>query len=463
MYSLILHGRRLVQFQKCRSLRFLVNPLQNASSFSSSFSSASVVADLGPEDGGKGKNFTVSYLVDSLGLPTKLAESISRKANFEGKGNPDSVLNLFRSHGFTDSQISTIITNYPRLLVLDAEKSIGPKLKFLQSRGGASSSELTEILSKVPKILALKGNKVISVYYDFVKEIIKADKSSKFEKLCHSLAQGSEQENRMRNVSVLRELGVPQKRLFSLLTSGRGPIGGKERFDESLKKVVDMGFDPTTSKFVHALRVFYEKSDKALEEKVQVYKRLGFAVGDVWEMFKKWPLSLTHSEKKISLRFETLKKCGLLEDEIFSVLTKFPQCFGASEQKIENSIETFIGLGFSRDEFAMMVKSYPSCIGLSAETVKNKTEFLVKKMKWSLKALVSNPSVFGYSLEKRSVPRCNVIKALMLKSLLASKLPPLSHVLAITDQAFLNKYVKIHDDKELVAELMAIFTGGRVS
>ncbi|KFK40632.1 hypothetical protein AALP_AA2G021800, partial [Arabis alpina] len=177
MYSLILHGKRLVQLQKCPSLRFLV---QNPFAFSNSFSSAT---DLSLKDVRKGKTFTVSYLVDSLGLTTKLAESISRKVSFEEKRNPDSVLSLFRNHGFTDSQISSIITDYPLLLIADAEKSIGPKLRFLQSREGVSSSELTEILSKVPKIFGIKKDKAISIYYDFVKEIIEADKSNNYEKV----------------------------------------------------------------------------------------------------------------------------------------------------------------------------------------------------------------------------------------------------------------------------------------
>ncbi|VVA93694.1 unnamed protein product [Arabis nemorensis] len=456
MYSLILHGRRsIIDLQKCLNFRFSV---QNAFAFSDSFSSAYYATVVRSQDGLKGQTFTVSYLVASLGLATKLAESISKKVSFEDKGNPDSVLSLLRSHGFTDSQISTIVTNYPRLLTLDAEKSVGPKLQFLQSREGASTSELTEIVTEVPKILG--KDRSISVYYDFVKEVIEADKNSKFEKLCHSLPQeGSKLENKIRNLSVLRELGMPHQLLFPLLISNCNYVCGKERFEESFKKVVEMGFDPTTPKFVAALRAVYSMKNETIEEKVNVYKRLGFAVCEIWEMFKKFPISLTLSEKKITKNFETMKRCGLLEDEVRTVLKNFPQCIGLSEEKIENSIQTFLGLGFSSDEFAMMVKRVSSCIGYSAETVKKKTEFLVKKMNWPLKALVSTPQVFGYSMEKRIVARCNVIKALMSKRLLGTELPPMSSVLVCTDEMFLNKYVRKHDDKQLVRELMAIFTG----
>ncbi|KAF8047863.1 hypothetical protein N665_2798s0003 [Sinapis alba] len=437
----IRHGRKYLELQKWLHLRFAVNLLPNKSAFSvnpcrnvlsslsNSFSSPSAAtSDVSPrQDVRKGNNFTVSYLVDSLGFTTKLGQSIWKKVSSEGKANPDSVLTLLRSHGFTDSHISTIITNYPRLLILDAERSLALNLKFLQSRGD-STSELTEIVSNVPRILGMRRQKAVGRYYDFVKDIIEADKSSNYEMSCLSIPQGSSQENIIRNVLALRQLGVPQRLLFSLLTSNFNVVSGKERFEESLKKIVDMGFDPTTARFVKALCVVFRMSDRTTEDKVNHYRKLGFRKGDVWEIFKKNPLFLALSEKNV------LK-----------------------------SFETFIGLGFSRDEFVTMVKQCPQCVGLSAETVKKKTEFLVKEMNWSLKAVVSNPVVFGYNLEKRTVPRCNVIRALMSKGLLGGELPPLSPVLAVTEEAFLNKYVRKHDDKELVAELMAVFVPHRSS
>ncbi|KAF8092919.1 hypothetical protein N665_0396s0008 [Sinapis alba] len=422
MYSLILRGRRL----------------QNETASLTSFSSAAR----------KGHNFTVSYLVNSLGFTPKLAESISKKVSFNNKCNPDSVLNLFRTHGFTDSQISTIITDYPLLLTLDADKSLAPKLQALQSRV-SSTSELTETISKVPKILS--KDRSLSVYYDFVKEVMQ---SSKFE------PQRGKQENKLRNVLALRDLGVPQRLLFPLLISDLPHICGKETFRESLKKVLEMGFDPTTPKFLEALRVFKGLSNEAMEEKVKLYKRLGFTVEDIWVMFKKFPTFLTLSEKKITLNFETMRKFGLVEDEVRLVVKKFPQCIGVSEKNILNSVETFIGLGFSREDVVMMVKRLPPCIGYSVETVKKKIEFVVKEMNWPLKAVVSYPQVLGYSMEKRMVPRCNVIKALIAKGLIKSELPPVSTVLVCTDQDFLKRYVRKHDDdEELVAELMGIFTG----
>ncbi|CAH2047974.1 unnamed protein product [Thlaspi arvense] len=407
-----------------------------------SFFSTSASADVSLQDGRKGKTFTVSYLVDSLGLSRKLAESISRKVSFEEKSNPDSVLNLLISHGFTDSQGN--LENKIRKHILYS------LLIFTSFREACAKCILQFLLlcfyccCNVSHKDGRKG-KTFTVSY-------LVDSLGLTTKLAESISRKVSFEEKGNPDSVMglfRSHGFTDSQISDIVTT-------------SLKKVVDKGFDPTSSKFVQALSVFYQRSDKTIEEKVDVYKRLGLAVGDVWEMFKKYPFTLKFSEKKITQTFETLKKCGLLKDEILSMFKKFPRFIGSSEQRIESSLETFMSLGFSRDEFAMMLKRNPQYIGYSAESVKNKTEFLVKKMNWPIKALGSNPAVYNYSLEKRIVPRCNVIKALMSRGLLGngSELPPLYVVLPITDEAFLVKYVRNHDDKQLVLELMSIFTNG---
>ncbi|CAG7895006.1 unnamed protein product [Brassica rapa] len=70
--------------------------------------------------------------------------------------------------------------------------------------------------------------------------------------------------------------------------------------------------------------------------------------------------------------------------------------------------------------------------------VKEKIEFDVNQMNWPLKDVALFPQLLGYSMEKRIVPRCNVIKALIAKGLLGSE--PLRHIPV----------------KQLVTELLAI-------
>ncbi|CAF2076249.1 unnamed protein product [Brassica oleracea] len=68
----------------------------------------------------------------------------------------------------------------------------------------------------------------------------------------------------------------------------------------------------------------------------------------------------------------------------------------------------------------MMVKCFPQCITYSTMVVKEKVKFVVKQMNWPVKAVSLFPRVVGYSMDKRIVPWCNVIKALMSKEWIAN-------------------------------------------
>ncbi|KAG7572774.1 hypothetical protein ISN44_As09g011320 [Arabidopsis suecica] len=104
------------------------------------------------------------------------------------------------------------------------------------------------------------GWRIKGIIIDAVFEIVE-DLSFKYPHIevspTHSMGWGATvragQVNVFRNVWVLRELGVPQKMLFSMLTTKDNKlVSGKRRFKETIKKVLDKDFDPTKPKFVEA-------------------------------------------------------------------------------------------------------------------------------------------------------------------------------------------------------------------
>ncbi|AEE33385.1 Mitochondrial transcription termination factor family protein [Arabidopsis thaliana] len=381
--------------------------------------------DVIPRDAQKEPKLTVSYLVDSVGIPIKFAESILKEVSSKDKCNPNSVLNLLRSYDFTDSQISSIITTDPELLMEDAENSLCPKLKFLESRE-ILSSRLNDIVTRVPKILRMEEEKSMITYYDFVKTITLTSSRSDFYKVCE---------------------------LYPYIES-------------SIRKVIEMGFDPFAPKIFDATVVVCTLSNETLEERVNIYKTLGFDVRDVWEMFKKCPTFLNISEKKITQSFETLKKCGLVEEEVISMFQKSPQCIDFSELDITQNFEFLKGCGLVEEEVLSMFKRYPQCIGFSEKKILNAVETFLGQgfskdevmMMVNREGVVSIPVVLEFSMEKMIVPRCNVIKALTSKRLLKTEVSSMFSVLICPDEVFLERYVSKHDDQELVDELMSIFT-----
>ncbi|XP_059623158.1 uncharacterized protein LOC132266321 [Cornus florida] len=83
----------------------------------------------------KKQTLTVSYLTNSCGLSLESAISASKKVNIKSTEKSNSVLELLRSHGFTENHISCIISRYPNLLLADPERTLIPKIEYFESLG----------------------------------------------------------------------------------------------------------------------------------------------------------------------------------------------------------------------------------------------------------------------------------------------------------------------------------------
>lgn len=78
------------------------------------------------------------------------------------------------------------------------------------------------------------------------------------------------------------------------------------------------------------------------------------------------------------------------------------------------------------------------------ENFRSKMDVFVNKMGLQPADVARIPSILKYSLEKRIIPR-SVIKVLLSKGLMKEK-PARSYVLIESDEAFLNRFVKRHQE-----------------
>lgn len=192
--------------------------LQNISSPIKSFSSSSLFAINDEQQ----LAFTITYLINSCGLPLENAVTVSKKVHFETPDKPDSVLRLLRNHGFTNSQIAKALRSRPEFLLANPEKTLFPKLEFFNSIVGLSATKLSTVISLNPNILAASLVKNIIPSYEFIKSIVNADeKVATAVKRCPWLFARDVQKRVALNIAVLRDHGVPQASYITLLLSHR--------------------------------------------------------------------------------------------------------------------------------------------------------------------------------------------------------------------------------------------------
>ncbi|XP_059439091.1 transcription termination factor MTERF15, mitochondrial-like [Corylus avellana] len=258
-------------------------------------------------------SFTVSYLINSCGLSPKSAILASERMNFENPARPDSVLNLLKENGFTNTQISKLVRIHPLLLLSDPEKTLLPKIEFFRSVG-VSSSALPVILSSNPMLLARSLEKQLIPCYDFLKSVVLVnDKVLKALKRSPRAFQYNVANNMAPNIALLRQLGVPQSTITFLVSNyPYEAFTTHTRFVEAVHQVMEMGFDPLKTVFVLAIQVLVKMRKPDLESKMEFYMRWGWSKDMALSAFKRYPNCMVLSEEKITKAMDFLmNKMGL--------------------------------------------------------------------------------------------------------------------------------------------------------
>jgi mTERF domain-containing protein len=252
-------------------------------------------------------SFTASYLVNSCGLSPKSAILASQRMDFENTERPDSVLNLLKENGFTHTQISKVVRAHPHFLLSDPEKTLLPKIEFFRSLG-VSSSDLPGILSSTPRLFARSLKKQLIPCYDFLRSVLLVK-----EKVLTTLKRSpraflySVTNNMAPNIALLRQLGVPQSAISSLVSNYPAEaFTTHTRFVEAVDEVTEMGFDPSKTVFVLAIQVLVKMRKPKLESKLELYKRWGWSKDMALSAFKRHPNCMLLSEEKITKAMDFL-------------------------------------------------------------------------------------------------------------------------------------------------------------
>ncbi|KAL5708812.1 hypothetical protein ACHQM5_019569 [Ranunculus cassubicifolius] len=242
------------------------------------------------------KSFTISYLINSCGLSQQKAISAAKKINIKSSLNPDSVLTLLRTYGFSDSHISKLIATYPEILLLRADNNLKPKFEFFNSKG-LFGDDFAKVFSR-EKVMGKSLEKNLIPSFDFLESIVGTD-----EKVLAMLKRNTNAIGKTKtiatNVALLRAHDVPDSNTAKLLISQpRALMAGVSRFSEIVKEVKEMEFDPLRYMFLLAIRVLSAMSKSSLEAKFGVYKSWGLSEDQVQCAFRNFPYCMILSGER---------------------------------------------------------------------------------------------------------------------------------------------------------------------
>ncbi|KAL1830751.1 hypothetical protein ACET3Z_000402 [Daucus carota] len=231
-----------------------------------------------------------------------------------------STVSLFKNYGFTEPQITTLLSKRPSLLSLSEDKNIRPRLDLFASYG-FSSADIYHILVSDIDILRRGIKNQIVPCCEFLKSVVK-DNESFIATVKRStwVLKHDYKHNLQPNIEVLRDYGVPEHRIVRFLqVQPRVLMLGSDRFKVVVREVLEMGFEPVKGHFLTAINALVGLSKENRERKWDLFKKWGWTDDEILLAFRKQPNVLVVSEEKLERVFGFLiKKMGWNAADVWS-------------------------------------------------------------------------------------------------------------------------------------------------
>ncbi|CAH9088412.1 unnamed protein product [Cuscuta europaea] len=340
------------------------------------YSSTSKVAEEA-EICGLEKHFLVDYLKGSLNFSQDDAISaVSKVTTRKCQSSPALVVDYLKGIGMELTHIKAAVSKHPRLLLVDPDKIIHPKIQCLQELG-LSGPDLANFIVRDASFLFRGLETHLRPIINFVRQVSGGNKNAvKALKRSGRLLSFGRLKLMEENVRVLRDSGIPEDKIQWFLVTRPNYL--TKNSDRSCKMVSmvenEIGIPRSSSMFYSGLCVASQMSVSTVNKK-----------------------------------FEILRS-----------------------------------LGWSKSDISNLVQRQPSCLMLSEARLRKKLNFLMKKLGYGPHYLADRPMLLLSSLEKKTIPRSQVLKTLEEHQL---KVCSLFTSLFFTESQFLVRYLIPYKDK----------------
>ncbi|KAL8514001.1 hypothetical protein ACS0TY_013206 [Phlomoides rotata] len=286
-------------------------------------------------------------------LASRVASELSH-LNLEFTTTADSILSFLKESGFSNSQLVRIVKYSPRLLSINLDDRIKPKIKILREFG-FSCDGICKMISLNPSILYSSVENNIVPSLSVLKGLLGSnDKVATVGRKAPWFLTANLQNTMVPNVEFLKSCGVPMDRVSMILTSyPRCFLIKPESIRKCAEKVNEMGIEASSKNFVYAVTTIAQMSNETLEHKLQAFKSLGFSDREILTMFSKEPRVLSTSMEKIKKITELLLATGKFN---MGDIGHFPVSFMFSIEKRYTPRLRILGILESKN----LIKEWPS-------------------------------------------------------------------------------------------------------
>ncbi|XP_031094142.1 transcription termination factor MTERF4, chloroplastic-like [Ipomoea triloba] len=191
-------------------------------------------------------------------------------------------------------------------------------------------------------------------------------------------------------------------------------------------------------------RLLSYSSCKTMEANILLLQEAGFSDDKIQQFVMARPRYITNKPtwigntlKRVEMEFGISRNspmfyCGLL---VATALNK---------STVDKKLEIFRSYGWSNSEISTMVQKLPHSLTLSEARLKKVLNFFMKELGYESYYLAFRPIILTYSLEKKSIPRSQVLKTLEENNL---RVCSLFTAIVLSESKFLGDYVLPYKNK----------------
>lgn len=301
---------------------------------------------------------------------------------------------------------------------------------FLREHG-FSETQIRSAVSGKPQILFADINKILRPKVEFFQQLgLVGSDLGKFISNHTTLLTASLERKLVPCVEVLKEI-----------------LGNDENSGEDLIRVMNR---------CHWLVTRYPRA--RLLVNIALLESCGIVGTQLSKLLKRQPWVFAMSKSTLRSLVYRVLDMGLSVDSGMFVRA-LESLSSLSNETFRKKLDLFRSLGFSEDECLEIFRRMPVLFKTSEEKLKFGINFFLNTVKMEKSTLVRHPTCLLYSMEKRVIPRYNVLQLIKLKKLM-DKESSLCHAVNITEQKFLEKFVYRFGDDD--AEQLLVAYEGRL-
>ncbi|KAF3545164.1 hypothetical protein DY000_02002617 [Brassica cretica] len=219
-----------------------------------------------------------------------------------------------------------------------------------------------------------------------------------------------------------------------------------------LKSVLD-----ADDKIVAALRrIFLEDHTKNLVPNINHMSETGVPGKCIQLLLTHFPEAVMQKNHEFREITKQAKEMGFNPQKTTFVLAIHALSGKGNRSIWDKCFEVYQRWGWSEDDIMCAFKKHPHCMMLAERKINRTMEFLVKEMNMAPRSIAGCPVVLLFSLDKRIIPRCSVVKMLASKGMVKEDWS-LTSLLVPVEKVFLEKLVIKYEEE--LPELMDMYRG----